>query len=212
MGNMVMVFSGQLVPLEIPAPYAYKLRPEEADRWLFNGIVTSMSPNRLEFAIEYTITVSEWREDLVEVRGYFNSISGCENYFKVAFDVPEHAGEGDTFTLSHDWSASFTGELVHFVAHIHDGAKKLSITNTRTGDVLFSREPEKDGDHHDTIHSSPISIKMLEPHRTTVVYDSSEARYAAMAIFWGFARVEEAHKKEDLPDHRHSESLRFFLP
>ena len=186
-------------------PYANRIDPDEPLGFNYD-VINPSSTDAINYYVEYTFIIADWTEDIVEVEGYFNSITGCEGNDYLIFDIEQSLDPAyDNAFL--DFNSTFTGEFIFLSAHLHGGARSMYFANTETGDVVFSAIAHYDDPDHpsfltiDKTDTISFKTKINERYRMASVYDSSERRDAVMAILAGYVIVEEVYSGDPLPQY-----------
>jgi hypothetical protein len=124
--------------LRLPRGYGYRIR--RGDRWLTGWMLMNHRSKSDRAFIEYTAWIETSRQ-LRSVRPYWLRATGCRHPRDPIFNVPGGGGRGATFERSASWTVPRSGRLVAGGAHVHGGARALSLSQPACGDrsLMLSR-------------------------------------------------------------------------
>lgn len=204
--NFVAASGAEFTYVELRYPYANRIDP--AEELGFNYDVRNpSSTDPITYYVEYTFVIANLTEEIIEVEGYFNSVTGCEGNDDLVFDVPLSL-DPPYHNAFLDVESTFTGEFVFLSGHLHGGGRSMYLVDRGSGDVIVSTLVHYDDPEHPTFVTSidksitlSYKTKMHDKHRIASVYDSTQSHEGVMAIIAGYVIVEELYSGDALPQY-----------
>jgi len=187
----------ELTPLTgFPAPFGFKIRPTETD-WQTRVHAVNPTNQTIDYVIRYTIGLAPWTDDLVQVEGWYASVTGCDGFEYNEIDIP-YTPEDPNYVLNLDFPCTFDGIMIGGGGHTHFGG--IDIFLSRPGQIVYSIRPEyQDSEHPEWVTSvdvylNPWRMKMNEPMRITAIFNASNPDSDDnMGIMSGYALVDRLY-------------------
>jgi len=182
--------------LDLPPGYGYPIA--SGDRWRMNWMLMNHTKTVERAWIQYTITVDD-RPDLQPVSPFWLDVARCRG--GSIFSVPGGGEPGSTFRKSIEWKAPFDGRIVEAGAHLHGGAKAMTLLQPGCGDRQLIRSRTLYGMPDNPVYqvlpvlhepgpiatstfrsATGIQVARGEPLRAGVEYDAEHIHPAVMAM------------------------------
>jgi len=129
-------------PMKLPSGYAMIIGSEPISSWYLIFDVINELDMDMNVTMAYYITYD------TDITGYQNviplsfNVLGCDH--GVEFNVTGNGGPNSVATQSATVTAPFTGMMLLFIGHLHNGGIALAATDVTTGNVLCKTIPTYD--------------------------------------------------------------------
>ncbi len=204
--------------LLLPAGYGYRV--DRRDRWRMVAMLMSHHLEHTKAWLEYRMTIETARK-LTPVRPLWLRANGCDP--TSSYTVAGGGARGSDDVRSSDWAMPISGRIVAAGAHLHGGAKRLTVTQPRCENRTLIDHRPRWGNRNDAVYRvrpmlhepGPIAagyflsrrgipVRRGEALNVTGVYDAELPHPAVMSITHVYvARDESASRACDpLPPDR----------
>jgi len=187
--SIIASIGSNMDPISLDYPYGYEIQPNS--EWQIDvQVVNPSNTDELTYSLQYEIRIANWTDDLTNVYGYFNSITGCLDS-SWQFDIT-----GSYCYTFLDFPMSFSGSFVWMTAHLHQGGKNLQFINRESGAVVYNGISS--GQIGSMIESNYITtfVSMFSQYRIAAVYDCTSDHEDAMAVLFAYITLDELYEGE----------------
>jgi plastocyanin len=126
--------SEELRPLTLPRGYGYRTAPR--DRWRASWMLMNHRARGRSALLEYRVTVDP-DPAIVPVQPLWLSVLPCGRGRDPQWSVPGGGAPGSTDYRARTWRLPFGGRIVAVGAHLHGGARRLTVGRPRCGATPF---------------------------------------------------------------------------
>merc|ERR1712137_1590 len=188
----------------LPEPFAFKIRPSETD-WFTRVHTVNPTNQTMNYVIQYTIGLTPWTDDMVQVEGWYASFTGCDGFEFNEIDIPYNPDEPN-YVLNLDFPCAFDGIMLGGGGHTHYGGMDIFLSRPESGQIVYSIRPEYGSrEHRDWVtavdsYLHPWRMKMHEAMRITAVFNASNPDSDGnMGIMSGYAIVDKLYDGSNGP-------------